>query len=220
MLIKNVNFPRAQYYATEHEKVSIDLHHTSSGRGSEGDIRWWAETPEHVATPYIIERDGTVVQLYDDHYWAHRLGIKNYIFDMHFVPKRRKNNLKQNTWLNQRSIGIELDSWGGLAFVDGKCLSWTGKPIPFKYVTKYDRPYRGYHYFEKYTEAQINALYELIQRLKDRHCLEDIKYWTGMFEMDRQALLGERNLFNHTSVRPDKSDCHPQEELVQMLKSL
>ncbi len=41
-----------------------------------------------------------------------------------------------------------------------------------------------------------------------------------MFETNKQALNGYHGVFTHVSYREDKSDCHPQPELIQMLKSI
>jgi hypothetical protein len=41
-----------------------------------------------------------------------------------------------------------------------------------------------------------------------------------MFDVSKEALSGESGIWSHTSFRSDKSDIHPQGELIKMLKSL
>ena len=41
-----------------------------------------------------------------------------------------------------------------------------------------------------------------------------------MWDISDKALAGEAGVWTHVSFRTDKSDCHPQPELIQMLKSL
>jgi hypothetical protein len=41
-----------------------------------------------------------------------------------------------------------------------------------------------------------------------------------MWEVSKEALKSVPGIWSHTSVRSDKSDCHPQLELIAMLKSL
>ena len=41
-----------------------------------------------------------------------------------------------------------------------------------------------------------------------------------IWDVSEEALKGEVGVWTHVSDRPDKSDCHPQPELLEMLKSL
>ena len=41
-----------------------------------------------------------------------------------------------------------------------------------------------------------------------------------MFETNEKALKGYHGVWTHTSYRTDKSDCHPQPELIEMLKNI
>ena len=41
-----------------------------------------------------------------------------------------------------------------------------------------------------------------------------------MWEVSQDALCGKPGIYTHVSFRKDKSDCHPQKELIQMLKEL
>jgi N-acetyl-anhydromuramyl-L-alanine amidase AmpD len=212
--IKSVDFPTDQYKASVKDKKQIYIHHTVSGDGVIGDINWWKTTPEDVATCVIIDRNGDIYQCFSSKYWAHHLGIKSTVF-------KSLDLTSINTKLNQESIGIEIDSWGGLEKnTAGQWVSYTGKVVPTDNVTEYPEGFRGYYGFEKYTEEQIEATRQLL------------KYWGGhykipldykgdaLWDISKEALSGEEGVWTHVSVRPDKSDCHPQPELVQMLKGL
>ena len=41
-----------------------------------------------------------------------------------------------------------------------------------------------------------------------------------MFETNSLTLKGYHEVFTHVSYREDKSDCHPQPDLIEMLKSM
>jgi hypothetical protein len=41
-----------------------------------------------------------------------------------------------------------------------------------------------------------------------------------MWDLNDDALNGKNGIFTHVSYRADKSDMHPQPELVEMLKGL
>lgn len=212
MKINKISFPENQYFKDEMPKKIIVLHHTVSGNGIDGDINWWRTTPERVGTPFIIDRNGDVTQLFDEKYWIHHLGIRSHHL-------RQFGSTVTNERLNQLSIGIEIDSWGGLVKRNGKWFSYTGAEIKCEDVQEYPRGYRGYFAFEKYTKEQISSLRELLLMLTKKHGIKT-HHFTEMFDFNERAIKGYHGIWSHTSYRPDKSDCHPQPELIEMLKSL
>lgn len=212
MNIKRIELNKNQYYQEIQPKKIIVLHHTVSGVGVEGDIKWWNTTPEKIATAYIISRDGEIVQTFDDNKWAHHLGIKE-------STLKKYGSSVTNTRLNQLSIGIELDSWGGLEFKNGKYLAAGKIEIPKENVVTYSEGYRGFKHFEKYTDKQLASLKELLLFLTDKYQINK-SYNDNMFTVNDKALKGYHGIWSHTSYREDKSDCHPQPELINMIKSL
>lgn len=207
------DFPENQYYKEITVKKGIVLHHTVSGSSVSGDIDWWKSTEERVATPIIISRDGGVHQLYSSQYWAHHLGIKKTHFQKFKLPE-------MNIQRNKEFIGVELDSWGGLQNRNSKFYSSSGQEINKENVVYYEKGFRGYYHFEKYTNEQLNSLKELLEYWGNRYKIP-LKYKGDvMFECNERALKGESGIWAHVSFRPDKSDVHPQNELIEMLKSL
>lgn len=213
MKIISHDFPEDQYYREVTKKKGIVLHHTVSGDSVLGDIEWWKSTAERVATPIIIARDGGIHQLYSSQYWAHHLGIKQEHFKRFELPAL-------NTQRNKEFIGIELDSWGGLTTKNGKFYSFSGQEVKKENVTFYEKAFRGYQYFEKYTTAQIASLKELLEYWGERYAIPLSYKGPIMFEYNKRALSGESGIWAHVSFRPDKSDVHPQKELIDMLKAL
>lgn len=209
----NHDFPENQYSKEITAKKGIVLHHTVSADSVSGDIEWWKSTPERVATPIIIARDGGIHQLYSSQYWAHHLGIKQEHFRRFGLPPL-------NTQLNKDFIGVELDSWGGLAKRDSKYYSSSGKEIKEENVVCYEKGFRSYKYFEKYTNAQLDSLRELLKYWGERYGIPLSYKGDIMFDCNKRALSGESGVWAHVSFRPDKSDVHPQKELIEMLKSL
>ncbi len=212
MKIVNIDFPDSQYFNESMPKKIIVLHHTASGDGTDGDINWWRTTLERVGTPYIIGRDGKIIQLFKENFWIHHLGIKQKYLNQF-------GSTVTNERLNQLSIGIEIDSWGGLVKKDGNWFSYTGTEIKCCDVQEYPMGYRGYYAFEKYTNKQIESLKELLQSLIAKYNIPK-EYKFNMFDFNEKALKGYHGIWTHTSFRPDKSDCHPQPELIEMLKQL
>lgn len=209
--IQKIDFPRNQYYEKQHEKKQIYLHHTVSGKGVKNDFNYWAKSKARIATCVIIGHDGVIHQGFSSKFWAHHLGIKSKHFTKFELP-----NI--NTTLNQRSIGIEIDSYGGLVKENGVWKNVYGGVIDD--VVEYPEGYRGYYAYERYTDAQIESVRQLLVYWGEFYGI-NIKYQgDDMWDVNKDALEGKEGVWSHTSVRPDKSDVHPCPNLVKMLKSL
>jgi len=209
-----VDFPNNQYYREESKKTQLVLHHTVSGQGVDGDISWWRKTADRIATAIIIGWDGKIYQCFSSKYWGHHLGI----------------SAKNNTQLNMESIGIEIDAWGGLIRYNRQWYpaKWDAKlkqnvantnVKPIQNVQTYPEGYRGFYGFEKYSDAQIESVRKLLQYWGERYNIP-LDYNPTMWDVSKDALNGKAGVWSHTSFRSGKSDCHPQPELINMLKSL
>ena len=210
--IIQVDFPEDRFFKEQTTKKQIVLHHTVSGSGAAGDINWWKQNPQRIATAVIIEWNGDIYQLFSSRYWAHHLGTR----------------AANNRALNMGSIGIEIDAWGGLvkynrkwypALWDGKKHVANTKITPIKNVQTYCDAYRGFYGYEKYTDEQIESVRKLLVYWGDVHNIP-LDYNETMFEVSSAALSGTPGVWSHTSFRADKSDVHPQPELIEMLKLL
>jgi len=209
-----VYFPKDQYKHVETNKKQIYIHHTVSGGNAMGDISWWKSNDVDVATTVVIDRDGGIYQVFPVKYWAHHLGIRARVFKEFKIPSI-------NTKLNKESIGIEIDSWGGLTkSKKGEWLTCTNKIISNDKVVEYPEGFRGYYAFEKYTDAQIESTKKLINMYCNKYDIPSEYKGEEMWDISIKALQGEPGIWAHVSVRPDKSDCHPQVELITMLKNL
>ena len=223
--INFIDYPKDQYFSNEddvYEKTQVIIHHTESGSGVRGDIQTWLLTSKRIATCIIIDRDGTVNQLFSSKYWGAHVGAGKSSLDKH-------------------SIGVELDNWGGLILGDGtvkqigKNSDGTEKyikTISGKYyatygnivnvpVTEYALGFRGYKFYESYTEAQIRSVGELLLFWNKRYNIP-LEYNEDMWDVSQKALSGTLGVWTHVSFRPEpeKFDCHPQIELINMLKTI
>ena len=222
--IIQVDFPEDRYFRTQTNKKQIVLHHTVSGQGVDGDIAWWIKDTKRIATAIIIDWQGNKYQLFSSKYWAHHLGVTSDVFTA--------NNIKNvtNLKLNQESIGIEIDAWGGLvkhnrlwypAIWDTNLRRYVAnlRVKPIENVQVYPEGYRGFYGFEKYTDEQIESVRKLLVYWGDLYKIP-LRYNDDMWDVSKKALNGDAGVWSHTSYRADKSDCHPQPELIKMLKSL
>lgn len=170
--------------------------------------------PYKVATSYIIGRrassngdsafDGKVFRAFDDKYWAFHLGVSG-----------------TNGKYDKSSIGIEVCNYGYCKVVDGKFINYVNREVPANEVVDLGREFRGYRYWEKYTDEQIESLRKLLVYLIDKYDIEiehGIYDW-DWFDYDVDKLEGN-GLRTHVQVRKDKTDMFPQKELIDMLNSL
>lgn len=196
-------FPVDEYYKEETPKQQIVIHHTVSGANAENIFIGWQQTPERVATALVIGGDGKIVQGFSSKFWAHHLGLK----------------AANNTALNKGSIGIEICNWGGLTFDGAKYKNAYGNIVPEGSIIKYPESFRSFSYFQKYSTAQIESLRQLLVFLCDKYSIPKT-YNADMWDYSEKAMAGTPGIYTHVSYRKDKSDCHPQPELVAMLQSL
>lgn len=215
--IVQVSFPKDQYYQDVHTKKQVVIHHTvSSGNAKNVFSSWTNDSQGRVATPFVIAGDGVIHQGFSSKEWAHHLGTK----------------LSNNTALNQASIGIEVCSWGPLekggytkngqfiAKDANKFYNAYGGEVPANEVVDYgDKKFKNRRYYHKYGAAQIESLRQMIQYLCETYGIPKT-YQSDMWDLSSRATSGEKGVFTHVSYRTDKSDMHPQAELIAMLKNI
>jgi len=215
-----------EYVKQETRKETIYLHHTGGGSRPDWTINGWEsdytvdkngnKIKIRVATQYVIGRkssstgdetwDGVILRAFDDKYWAYHLGISG----------------SKNVELNSKSIGIEICNYGQLTLgKDGRFYNYVNKPVMESEVVELEKPFRGYKYFERYTDKQIESLRKLILYLKNKWDIKIEKniYDESWFEYNNKWLTNG-GLRTHVQVRKDKLDIFPQKEMIQMLNSL
>jgi hypothetical protein len=205
-----------EYVKRETQKTTIWLHHSGGGSRPDWTINGW-ETNNglKVGTHFVIGRksstgdiqvwDGKVLKAIDDRYWVNHLGIET-----------------KSDQLNSRSIGIELCNYGPLTLgKDGNFYNYVNKPINKEDVVELETEFRGYKYWEKYTDSQLESLYKLIIHLKKRWIIqiESGIYNEDWFNYD-EKWFSMGGLRSHGQVRKDKFDLFPQKELIDMLNRL
>jgi N-acetyl-anhydromuramyl-L-alanine amidase AmpD len=150
-----------QYVQKEADRKDLIVLHNTAGGSAKGAFDWWQATPERVATAYIVERNGTVFEVFDPKYSAFHLGL-------------------EDTQANDyRSIGIELVNWGYLSdpFSEGFHFAWPenfkrvkvpGNEVLDVFKTSNPVTYRGWRYFQTYTTEQVVATAQLCKYLCNR----------------------------------------------------
>jgi hypothetical protein len=132
--------------------------------------------------------------------------------------------------MHNNSVGIEVCNFGPLTKVGNVFKTYVGTIVHPDQVCDLGFKFRGSQYHHKYSEAQIEALRELILFIKDRNGInikKGLVEWlttktpNEAFEFNKDAWAGKvKGMLTHTNTRRDKTDMSPQPELIKMLKSL
>lgn len=214
MNIKQVTFGAAHYFNQDTPKKQIYLHHTAGNDNAEAVFKYWEQTTERVATCVAIDSKGLIVQGFPSTKWAYHLGLETKTFNnqgLRYEP------------LDQISIGIEICNWGYLTQVgsgnNATYYNYVGMKIPRAEVIKLDTPFKGQQFFHNYTDAQIEAVKELLLLWNDRYKIP-LDYNDDIWGISARALSAQPGVYTHNSVRKDKTDVYPHPGLIEMLKSL
>lgn len=194
-----------EYFQEALLKELIVLHHTVGATAKSTFDFWQSQDERRVGTAYIVERDGTIFEVFDPKHWAYHLGVKG-----------------SRGLIDRRSIGIEIASEGGLTEAGDALYCFDRiSPRTLYMGTPHDcgKPWRGYRFYDPYDRPQMEAVLSLVDHL------------CATFQIPRQTPtdslgysaehLGFKGVIGHHHVRSDKSDVHPGfpwEDLVTRCK--
>lgn len=210
-------FLNEKNFVKEHTvKTAIVLHHTAGGHRPDNVIAGWnSDDRGRIATHYIIggnststidrTYDGDIFQAIDEKYYAFALGI-----------------VGNGQRFDKCSIQIELCNYGQLRkSLNGKFYNWVNKEIPLEQVCDLGFEFRGFRYYHKYTDNQINSLRDLIKDISIRNEIDISNKFSFQYEPSLMPQPKIRGLYTHTNfIRSGKWDLSPQPNLVKMLESL
>jgi N-acetyl-anhydromuramyl-L-alanine amidase AmpD len=191
--------PSSQYYPVHTPKDLLILHFTA-GATARSAVDTWKATPEHVATAYVVDLDGTIYEVFPPSCWAYHLGIKG------------------GTVHERRSIGIEIVNVGPLqpAGQDGHALNWWPKSWGQQYCSlddssKYvESSFRGKRFFAAFADAQVQSVAGLVRHLCERFSLPGrIAPQPRRLECDQAFFASHKGIATHANFRPDKWDIGP-----------
>ena len=214
--------PDNEYVKKVTDKKVIYLHHTAGSHRADWNISTWGKDRSRkgniirVGTSYVIggvsrkgddSFDGRTFRAFDDKYWAFHLGVKD----------------DDSSELNSEAVGIEICNYGWLKRTEtGEFINYVGSVVPDVQVCDLGYEFRGYRYWHKYTDEQIESLRLLIIDISDRYDI-NVKgeYSKDSFEFDETSLdVGYEGIRMHTNCRLDKYDISPQENIIKMLNNL
>jgi len=240
-IIKSKFLPKDEYLGPS-KKRYIFLHYTAGWENPYNVINGWdADTRGPIATQYVIgginpvtadpKYDGEIVQCMPNSGFGWHLGIGN-------------------TAVHRESVGIEICNFGWVTlggwrnlrtnrWITGKpdaFYTYTGAEIRREFVEDLGREFRGFRYYHKFTDKQIDALEFLIPEIAKHHKIDireglqtrlknlptNSKF--NAFEFDERIRSGTASptgVYSHTNVVSNgKWDVSPQKNLIEMLLNL
>jgi N-acetyl-anhydromuramyl-L-alanine amidase AmpD len=198
--------PAKEYYSNVTQKDLIVLHFTA-GTSARSAFETWRRDPQHVATAYIVDLDGTIYEVFPPTAWAAHLGVKgtNYAHD-------------------RRSIGIEIANVGPLqvSTEEPGALNWwprKSKNHP-EFTTRFcgldesDRyvatEFRGKKHFAAFPARQVDAVAALVRGLCDRfHIPMTLPAQSRRYTCDVSSFANYKGVCTHANFRQDKWDIGP-----------
>jgi len=218
-LIKQVPLKATEFYSEAIPKTQIVLHHTAGNASGIATVNDWnSDKRGRIATCITISGkgakgtfNGEIVQAFSSKAWAYHLGVKQEVFRARKLPWKN---------LDALSIGIEICNWGAVDKVGDKFFNYVDKEVPAEDVYEVAEPFKGKKYFHKYTTAQIESVRQLLVYWGEIYKIDLTYNYEKLFTVNNEALTGKNGLYTHNSYRKDKTDIHPQPEMLEMLKSL
>lgn len=215
--IKKHYMPVGTYFPGPVKKQWIFLHHTAGWEDPYQVADMWARDDRgNVATEYILggqsvrngntKYDGELIQCFPEGGYGWHTGTGNSV-------------------MHRNSVGIEVCCMGQI--VNGK--TYVNTPADPNQIVKLAKPFRGFQFWHKYSDAQITALKQWILFVAERY---DIDPRVGLVEyvkakgadgfdvLDLDRANKTPGMYSHTNVLRGKVDMFPQQELIDMLLSL
>ena len=224
--IVQIDFPDNQYIQNISPKKQICIHHSAGWDNARGMFAGWAADSQRVATCCAINDEGTIFQAFSSRYYGWH--INPYSKGNQLTWKQRMMRSLPSSKYEEQSIGVEILNWGPVQLRNGEFFTWVGNfglkgrgvTIPENKIVEYaGEGWRGYKNYERYTDQEMQSLYELLKFWMDRYEIP-CNFSHELFEIREEALRGDAGVFSHCSYRTDKFDCHPQHELIQVLNAL
>jgi len=192
--------PDTEYYKTEYLKEQIYLHHTVSSSAA-SVMNWWRQDGIHVATAYIVDKDGTIYETFNPKYWSYHLGLKG-----------------TGGKIDKKSIGIEIVNEGWLTKKDSTFYWFDGAAIYRGPVHELENEWRDQIYFAAYTPEQIKSTAILTKILA--YNMNIPFNFIGNLSYDRNLAYNFTGILSHCNVRKDKTDISPAFPMLEFIENV
>lgn len=162
---RRANNDESFFFKETFDKTQIVIHFTAGYL--KGDIATLTTPTNHVSVPFILARNGTILNMWSSSYWSYHLG---------------PGAIGGNTIGSKKTIAIEVSNIGYLNKVGNNLTSSYSDTDIYcgldetGFYEKVDEPYRGHAYYATFTNAQYNSLIVLL------------RYLTAQYDIPREFL--------------------------------
>jgi N-acetylmuramoyl-L-alanine amidase len=180
---------------------TIVIHYTA-GSSAESSIKTLCDKKTRASAHLVIGRDGSVTQLVPFNKIAWHAG---------------KSAYGGRTGYNKYSIGIEIDNAGRLTKSGDQYIAWFGRVYTEEEVIEaVHRNESEPHYWHRYTEKQIEIVYDICSDLVDAYGISSI---LGHEEISPQRKVDPGPAFPLDKLRDrvlyrERSDDGPEESVI------
>jgi N-acetyl-anhydromuramyl-L-alanine amidase AmpD len=184
-----------QYVVEKRVPKGICLHHTA-GYTASSSIAWWNKNAEKVATPWVIEKNGTKYLCHPEaDGWAWHMGSRVTSFE-------------------RQTIGVEIVNIGFLTLKGNTLFDAYGqKYCSLDEKDKYHKsaPWRGQTYWAAYTDQQIQAVVEVVRAACEAYSLKKLIVTPAMRDVlcASAVMSGGVTIFSHQNIIQYKTDVGP-----------
>ncbi|GAA4274039.1 N-acetylmuramoyl-L-alanine amidase [Aquimarina gracilis] len=209
---KSKNGDTSFFYQEKNTKTQIVLHYTAGYL--KGDVAALSKPNNHVSTPFIIARNGKILNLWSSAYWSYHLG---------------SGAIGGNTNGSKRTIAIEMSNIGFLKRIDNKLVTVYSDTDVYcdisekQFYTKLESPYRGELYYARFTRRQYHSLQLLLRYLTAEYDIpreflpEEKRYITGA----ENELVNFKGIVSHVNYRSSgKWDIGPAFDWKKVIENI
>lgn len=188
---------RENYYKTKHKKKQIILGgslRSGSNRIKRLQNKRYGKSKEWCT--FSINRNGKIFQHYDPVYYTDYMGVKD---------------------IDKHSISIVLENMGSV-FYDyqtEKYLNWIFEECNEELV--YEKNWKGFRYWEAYTEAQFDSTVALCRYLCDKYKIPVDSLGFNVHHMDAKNFQG---IVTRSNFSVDYNDLNPSFNFAYFLSEL
>jgi len=162
-----INYPlkETEYIKKQTAKKAIVLHFTAGWPSPYQTIDIWNADGQRKGTSFVIGGveangggawDGKILQAFDSEF-----------YDYHLFKWFSGSEI-----IEQSTIGIELCNWGPLTFRNGNFYTYANTILPKSQVVELDVPFKGYKFWHKFSDKQIDSLEYLLLFLLKKHAIQ------------------------------------------------
>lgn len=237
-LIIHKHYLSNDQYFKDSEPKYIFLHHTAGWHNPYNTINSWnKDNRGNVATEFVLggksvkgddtKYDGVLVKCFPKDCWGWHLGTGRN--DVHINSVGIEvNNFGYVTEGGYFSYSNNKKNW--IKKESGKYYTYTGTEVENSQIVELEKPFRGYKFWHKYSDNQIETLKNWLHYIANRNNIDIRKGIPNLikdkgadaFKYISDVRYGKikDGVWSHTTVRKDKYDMFPQPELLSMLENL